>query len=87
MGVRPSPRHLAALIVSNSLLLPIGIGTALVWANLAPHSYVPFAHKTHTRRSHWFRLSRPSRTPHAMRASSRTAGYRDAIRLRDSSAR
>jgi len=47
MGVPPSPRHLAALIVSNSLLLPIGIGTALVWANLAPHSYVPFAGKTH----------------------------------------
>jgi hypothetical protein len=35
------------LIVSNSLLLPIGIGTALVWANLAPHPYVPFADKTH----------------------------------------
>ena len=46
-GVRPSPHHLAALIVSNSLLLPIGIGAALVWANVAPHSYVPFADKTH----------------------------------------
>jgi len=44
--VRPSPRHLAALIVSNSLLLPIGLGAALVWANAAPQSYVLFADQT-----------------------------------------
>ena len=46
-GVRPSPRHLAALIVSNSLLLPIGVITALVWANVSPHSYVPVADNAH----------------------------------------
>jgi Na+:H+ antiporter, NhaA family len=45
--VRPSPRHLAAFIVSNSLLLPIGVITALVWANVAPHSYVPLADRAH----------------------------------------
>jgi NhaA family Na+:H+ antiporter len=43
--VRPSPRHLAAFIVSNSLLLPIGVITALVWANVAPQSYVPLAER------------------------------------------
>ncbi len=37
--MRPSPRRLATFIVSNSLLLPIGVITALVWANVAPHSY------------------------------------------------
>ena len=41
--MRRSPRHLAAFIVSNSLLLPIGVITALVWANVAPHSYVALA--------------------------------------------
>jgi len=45
--VRPSPGHLAAFIVGNSLLLPIGVVTALVWANVAPHSYVPFTDKAH----------------------------------------
>src|SRR5262245_48274592 len=46
-GVRLSPRHLAAFIASNSLLLPIGVVTALVWANVSPHSYVPFADNAH----------------------------------------
>jgi Na+:H+ antiporter, NhaA family len=45
--VRPSPSHLAAFIVSNSLLLPIGVITALVWANVAPHSYAALADKAH----------------------------------------
>ena len=45
--MRPSPGHLAAFIVGNSLLLPIGVVTALVWANVAPHSYVPFTDKAH----------------------------------------
>jgi NhaA family Na+:H+ antiporter len=45
--VRSSPRHLAAFIVSNSLLLPIGVITALVWANVAPHSYAALADKAH----------------------------------------
>jgi Na+:H+ antiporter, NhaA family len=44
-GVRPSPRHLAALIVGNSLLLPIGVIAALVWANAAPQSYAPLVDK------------------------------------------
>jgi NhaA family Na+:H+ antiporter len=43
--MRTSSRHFAALIVSNSLLLPTGVITALVWANVAPHSYVSFADK------------------------------------------
>jgi Na+:H+ antiporter, NhaA family len=45
--MRQSPRHLAAFIVSNSLLLPMGVVTALVWANVAPQSYVPLAHSAH----------------------------------------
>ena len=45
--MRLSPRHLAAFIASNSLLLPIGVITALVWANVSPHSYVPFADNAH----------------------------------------
>jgi NhaA family Na+:H+ antiporter len=38
-----SPRRLATFIVSNSLLLPIGAVTALIWANAAPEVYVRFA--------------------------------------------
>jgi len=41
--VRPSPRHLAAFIVSNSLLLPAGLVSALIWANAAPERYDSFA--------------------------------------------
>jgi Na+:H+ antiporter, NhaA family len=41
--VHRSPRRLAAFIVSNSLLLPVGAVTALVWANTAPGAYVRFA--------------------------------------------
>src|SRR5215471_6927681 len=37
--MRRSPRRYAAFIVGNSLLLPIGAVTALVWANTAPDSY------------------------------------------------
>jgi hypothetical protein len=46
-GMRRSRRQVAALIISNSLLLPIGVITALVWANLAPRSYVHLADKAH----------------------------------------
>jgi hypothetical protein len=45
--MRRSRRQVAALIISNSLLLPIGVITALVWANLAPRSYVHLADKAH----------------------------------------
>jgi len=38
-----SPRQFAAFIVSNSLLLPIGLIGALVWANTAPEQYDAFA--------------------------------------------
>jgi len=42
-----SPRRLAAFVVSNSLLLPIGAATALVWANTAPEVYVRFTARAH----------------------------------------
>ena len=42
-----SPRRLAAFIVSNSLLLPIGAATALVWANTAPEIYIRFTANAH----------------------------------------
>jgi Na+:H+ antiporter, NhaA family len=45
--VRRSPRHLTAFIVSNSLLLPIGALTALVWANTALDTYLWFAQHAH----------------------------------------
>jgi NhaA family Na+:H+ antiporter len=38
-----SPHQLAAFIVSNSLLLPIGLIGALVWANTAAEQYDAFA--------------------------------------------
>ena len=45
--MRRSPRHLTAFIVSNSLLLPIGALTALVWANTALDTYLRFAQHAH----------------------------------------
>ena len=42
-----SPRRLATFIVSNSLLLPIGAATALVWANTAPEVYFRFTTPAH----------------------------------------
>lgn len=41
--MRRSTHRLAAFIVSNSLLLPIGAITALIWANTAPDVYSRFA--------------------------------------------
>jgi Na+:H+ antiporter, NhaA family len=41
--MRRSSRRLAAFIAGNSLLLPIGAVTALVWANTAPDVYSRFA--------------------------------------------
>ena len=41
--MRRSPRQLAAFIVGNSLLLPIGLAAALLWAHSAPEQYVAFA--------------------------------------------
>jgi NhaA family Na+:H+ antiporter len=42
-----SPRQVAAFIISNALLLPIGTIFALVWANAAPNSYTSFARGAH----------------------------------------
>ena len=45
--MRQSPHRLAAFIVSNSLLLPIGAVAALIWANTAPDTYRQFALHAH----------------------------------------
>jgi Na+:H+ antiporter, NhaA family len=42
-----TPRRLAAFIVSNSLLLPIGAVAALLWANTAPEVYFRFTGYAH----------------------------------------
>ena len=42
-----TPRRLAAFIVSNSLLLPIGAAAALLWANTAPEVYFRFTGHAH----------------------------------------
>ena len=41
--MRPAPRRIAAFIVSNSVLLPVGALLALVWANVDADSYQAFA--------------------------------------------
>lgn len=43
----PTHRRVAALIIDNSLLLPVGAAVALVWVNRAPASYDAFAHALH----------------------------------------
>jgi NhaA family Na+:H+ antiporter len=45
--MRPPTSRIAAFIFGNSILLPIGAGIALVWANAAPGSYGAFTHATH----------------------------------------
>ena len=45
--MRRAPRRLAALVISNSVLLPIGACIALAWANLAAESYEAFASRMH----------------------------------------
>ena len=46
-SLRKAPIRIAAFIVSNSVLLPIGAIIALVWANRAPGSYETFARSAH----------------------------------------
>lgn len=46
-AVRRAPHRIAAFIIGNSVLLPIGALIALVWANLDLHSYEAFASKVH----------------------------------------
>jgi NhaA family Na+:H+ antiporter len=45
--MQAAPRRLAAFIAGNSLLLPVGAVTALVWANTAPDLYSRFASRGH----------------------------------------
>jgi Na+:H+ antiporter, NhaA family len=46
-SVRRTSSRLAAFVVSNSVLLPIGAIIALAWANLAAASYETFARNAH----------------------------------------
>jgi NhaA family Na+:H+ antiporter len=45
--VRLIPRGVAAFIIGNSVLLPVGALIALAWANGSPASYEAFAHRAH----------------------------------------
>jgi hypothetical protein len=45
--VRRTSSRLAAFVVSNSVLLPIGSIIGLAWANLAAASYETFARNAH----------------------------------------
>jgi NhaA family Na+:H+ antiporter len=45
--MRRAPRRLAAFIIGNSILLPIGALVALVWANVELQSYEAFASRIH----------------------------------------
>jgi Na+:H+ antiporter, NhaA family len=45
--MRRAPHRLAAFIISNSVLLPMGALIALVWANCDPASYDAFARRAH----------------------------------------
>lgn len=45
--MRRTPHRIAAFIISNSILLPVGALIALVWANLDPASYDAFARSAH----------------------------------------
>jgi NhaA family Na+:H+ antiporter len=47
MSRKPQATQLLAFIVDNSLLLLIGAGAALIWANTALGSYQHFTHATH----------------------------------------
>ena len=45
--MRRTPHRIAAIIIGNSVLLPVGATLALVWANLEPESYEAFASRVH----------------------------------------
>ena len=47
MARRSRATDVLAFIFDNSLLLLIGAGAALVWANTAPSSYEQVAHAAH----------------------------------------